>query len=519
MAYQGQTYIIDCSRGGFSHNPNPDAIRPVDFIHPSRNINLHRNGRGKRGGTSKVNATAIDSGARIVGVYDFTLENSTQFVMKATANGKLYKNNTDTIKTGMSTVNKFWFENFENELYICDGDTVPQTWDGSAGATSAITNPAAEWAAGNEPRYMVAHGRNLSKRMVAFGVDNDPKSVWLSANGNGKEFVTGVVKIVIETRDAWGIVGGIEIGEQMVLFGRKKPYALVDSDEDSTNWGYAPMQWEGGAAHQRLIVKTPNDVHVMDETGNIYSISAVQNFGDYQVASLTKPAWLDKWIKDYVDLAYIDDFHACYDPVLRCVDWSIVRSGQTQVDTALRFFIDRPVDEAWTVVDNQSYNSGYKASCSTLVRTGAGTYKRYNGDYSGFIWELETASYNDDSNPYYGGFKIGYLNLENPRTRKHFRRLRILTRPEGNYSLAYSWWLDGNSKTAGTISLLGTGGVLGSFVLNTSLLGGIELIDKEGELEDVGKRAAFELYNSTVNQGFFISQVMIDHTPLGAIFG
>ena len=515
MGYRGETYVIPMNKGGLTHNPNVDLTDPVHMLHPTRNLNLHENGRGKRGGTAHVYDAAISGTPRCMGIYDFTLENQTQFIISTWNDGAVYKDDTNTIKTGMSTANHFSFETFANELYIVDGATVMQTWDGSAASTSDVTNPAADWTGGNHPSQIIKHGKGQSERLWALGCPNNPRRLYGSADGDGQTWTTGVFTLDIDTHDGFGIVGAIEFGDRLLLFGKRQAYLLDDDDPSQANWGYQGAQWYGGVAHWRLLVRTPNDVIAMMEDGNIYSIRAAQEYGDYKIASLTRPSFMDRYIKEYVNLSHIDDFHGIYDPVMRTVKFFVVRNGQTTVDTALVYFIDRAPEEAWVVHGNWSNNSGYSASCSALVRVSAGNDKIYTGDYSGNLWQLEEINKNDDGAGYYAGFKTPKLNMDDIRREKAFPRGVLVTEPKGDYDLTCNWWVDDVPQSQVTISLTSGGAVLGSFVLGTDKLGGQELMDVVFALGNKGKRIQFEIYNSNANEDFFISQLLIDHKMLG----
>src|SRR3989337_1162030 len=205
MPYTGQTYKIPCSTGGFSHNPNIDGIEPNAMIDPSRNINTHNGYRQPRGGTAKVNGTAVSGTPQIMGLVDFILPAGTQFTVFGTSDGKIYKNSTTTIKTGLSTNVNMGFAIFNDTLYCFNGSNVVQTWDGVAAGTSNLANPAADFAT-NQPIQMIVHGKGTSERLWACC---GTKNVYASANGSDN-FVTGVVNFPIDTKDEFGIIGLLE---------------------------------------------------------------------------------------------------------------------------------------------------------------------------------------------------------------------------------------------------------------------------------------------------------------------
>lgn len=517
MSYAGETYVIPFQAAGLNLNKNIDSIPPSGLV-LARNVNLHEGGLGTRGGTSKDNSTAVTGSPDIRGLYYFRLNNSNDFKVFGTSAGNVYRNSTTTIKTGMSSSNKFWFETFENTLYICDGASTVQTWDGVAAGTSNITNPATDWSGADQPDQIVKHGKGNSERLWAKGLATKPMNVYYSTLGDGKDFLNATAGFMqIDTGDGFGIVGLVDFADQLFAFGKRNTYLIDDADVNTVNWGYALAPWVGGVANQRLIVKTENDIYAMMEDGVIYSVTAAQFTKDYKRASLVRPAYIDRYIQENVKLSSVADFHAIYDPTLRCIYWFVVRTGQTEVDTALVQFIDRPPEQAWVVQDNQSSNSGFSAACSALIRNGAGDYEVWTGDYSGFLWRLNQANANDDSNAFYNGVKTANTHLGNPRIHKHFRRGRVITEPKGSYSLNVNWWVDGTAQTAQTVSLAGTGSVFDTGTLDSATFAAEDLIDSSYDLGQVGKRMQQEFYLNAVNREFFLSAAMLDFKPLGVM--
>lgn len=487
------------------------------MIHPTRNLNLHEKGRGKRGGTSHVNSTTVSGTPQIVGLHDFTLKNGNQFLVVATGDGKLYKNFTETIKTGLGINLPVWMVPSDDTLFFCNGYNRPQTWDGSAASTSDITSIPADWSGTNFPKQMIIHGRGASERMWAVGCPSNIYEIYASENADFKDFSDGnVITLKINVGDGYGIVGAVEFGDRLICFSKRKAYVIDDSDTDTSNWGWQAAQWEGGVGNHRLIVRTPNDIVCMMEDGTIFSVLAAQEYGDYRSASLTKPSDMDKWIKDNIRLSEIDKFHGIYDPVMRAIKYFVIRNGETQADTALVYFVDRGPQEGWMVHDNKDYASGYSASSSCVFRKSVDGFKVYTGDYSGFVWELERANKNDNNNAYYGGWLDAPNPFDNPRTTKKYKRGWLVTQPEGNYNVSIKTFIDGVEQSTETVLLSGAGGILGSFILGTSALGGREILVKPYDLGYVGNRIQTEVFNSNANEDFYISKTMTDFKELGA---
>jgi hypothetical protein len=518
MGYSGETFPIDCSKGGLTGNKNIDSVDPNDMLADTRNINLNENGRGKRGGTSHVSMSKSLSSSEITGVYDFRLVDGTQNLMICKGNdGGIHGSQKTGVLDAVGAGGYFSFETFEDTLFITNGLWTPQTWNGTASTTTWMTSIPTDWTTYvNNPSQFIKHGRGVSERLWAVGFKDTPYNVYASANGDGEDFSdANTIVTAIETGDGFGIVGGMEFNDNLFCFGKRKTYVIDDSDIDTANWGYDAASWEGGVAHWRLLIKTPSDMVAMQEDGEIYSVRAAQEYGDYQLASLTRPSMMHNYIKEYINLKEIKQFHGVYDPSLRAIKIFCVRKGQTTCDAAMVYYIDRGPKDGWVIHDNRDFVSGYSAACSAVIRVGTGDYQVYTGGYSGKIWSFNKEDKNDNSEAYYGGFKTPVIDCGDPRIRKNFKRVWIYFEPVGSHDLEVDWWVDGVKQSTVTVDMAGVGGLLGSFTLGTDILGGDDVFAQEAVLGQNGTNIQFEIYNETENEEFFISKIVIDYKPLG----
>lgn len=526
--YKGETFFIDLSRGGFNNNQNRDSIEATAMVDNTRNINLHESARSKRGGTDNVNPTVISGTPRIHGLYQFRLQNGTEFIVTATDDGKIQSNYTTEIKTGLTINRAVHFVTFNNQLIICTGNDLPQVWDGTAAATSALSNVPTDWSgSSNFPRKMVNHGKGASQRLWAIGGAVDANTIYASAlsAGNGTtepDFSdANVITIYIETEDGFGIVNAVEFGDRLICSSKTRIFIIDDTDTDTANWGYEKSQWEGGTANSRTLLAVANDVVSMTEDGTIYSVTTAQQYGDYKKATLTRQAFIDEWIRDNVRLLSINDFHAVYDPVLRAIYFFMVRQGQTNVDMALTYFIDRGPEEGWVIKDNISADSGYKASCSALVRKAVGDNKVYTGGWDdGYVWELETSAQNDNGAAYSAGFKTPRFHMQDPRLTKRFDTGWIVTKTKGEYNLLVDIWVDGVQLTQQTVSLAGMGSTYGGgntygVDASSGTYGGSELIEVSFPIKKQGKRLEIHVHNDNADEDFFVTLLMVDFEKLG----
>ncbi len=517
MPYSGESFGYPFHQVGLNHNPNIDLISTNSMVWPSRNINIHEAGVGKRGGTAKVNSTVVTGTPRIMAIKDFRLHNANQVQVFFGKDGKLYNTPTTTIATGLSTSNFGSMAIFKNKLYFVDGANQLQEWDGAAGSTSAITNDPVSWTGSNFPNQVLVHSKRRSKRLVGLVLGTDKEDFYLSALDDATEWkANNLLFNVRGDQTGYGITGGFDFKNNLFLCTRRKTYIFNDDDLDYVNWGVDPAPWEGGAAHWRLIVPTFNDVIIMTDDGVIYSVASAQATGDFRAANLTRKSFIDRWIRDFIDLSKIDNFHAVFDPVQLKVKFFMTRLGSTNNDVSLDYFIDRPLESAWVVHDNQDFASGYDASASAFVQSATGTFEIYTGDFGGFLWKLEQANKNDDGNGYWAGIRTANSHFGNPRIRKHYKRGKVITTPQGDYDLSVRTFIDGTELKPQTVSLAGAGGIYDTAIYGGGVYGGDEIITPNYPIGAYGERIQSEFSNNIADQDFFLSQNLIDHRIMGA---
>jgi hypothetical protein len=300
------------------------------------------------------------------------------------------------------------------------GDNIPTT-------NTAAARPS-DWLTTNQPKYALEHASGNAEGIIMFGLANNPDQIYVVDDGSEDFSDANVNVFTIESGRKVTLTGGIEYGTRPLIFSEDEAWIIDKTSLDISEWTYFKAPWTGGAASNRLLVKTDNDTYSMMADGTIYSISAAESFGDYLRASVSKPANIDRWIRTNINLDLIEDFHATYDPQLRCIKWFMVRTGEAQVGSALTFFVDKPVEEAWVVHDDEDNvdDSGYTASISTLYDIGPGTETIYTTDYLGVTWKLEQTAKNDNSNGYKATFKTSKLTAGNQRNNKKWDRGRLI---------------------------------------------------------------------------------------------
>jgi len=342
----------------------------------------------------------------------------------------------------------------------------------------------------NYPKIFIKHSRGLSQRLCALGVASYPNAIYLSASKSTDISDANCVKIEIMALGS-GLSGAVESAGNLIIGDDRKAYILDDTMLNTMNWGYSVAIWDGGVAHQRLIVKTPTDIMFVDKNLELYSLSAAQTYGDYKLASITRPAMINRWIDDNVDKTQIDKFHAEYDPKLRAIKIFMVLTGDDYPKVALVYFIDYGWTKHVFAVNHVS---------STTARDEGFSWYIYTGSDDGYVRKLESSSLLDDGAVYETNFTHSSLTFENPRSYKRYDRVWLVVKPQGGETYNVLISIDNTALAAQTVTMAGAVDALQEYPL---------------DIGRVGQRIKTKVYN-TLGENYYIAQLMYDYTNLGA---
>lgn len=499
---------LDLKQAAFTYDRNYETLPDTALVYPSKNINYHEGGVSRRGGTSIIVTPSVSS--RVMGGYDFRIPNN-QYQVYAKKNGSVYyDSDSNVIATGMSTSNYFHFNQFDDELYICDGATNPKKWTGS-GSTSAIT-PATDWATYGQPMQIIYHPRGANSRNWAI----TSYAVYASKNNTGDDFADATVK-KIQVYSTGGLVGGYEFNGELFVFSRTETFRINDEDPDSDNWGYEKLIFEGGAAHWRLIVAAGNDLYIMGEDSHIFKISAVFNTGDYEGSSLAKPAHIDRYLRYVASIETIDEWNCSYDRKIRAIKF-FVRTSNSSPDTALVYFIDRDPSLAWSIHDNLNNPSGYNGSASWQYRKDVGDWRIRTGDSSGNIWELESEARDDDGESYENRFKFKPWEFGNPLMWKYFRKAIARIRSISNADFTVRIWINGERKADVELSVSGSGAEFDSAIFDESVFADDVISFEPVDIKYYGFNLQMEFVNDTAGQDYIFSELVLAFKEEGVRF-
>lgn len=508
MGARTELLRLDLKQAAFTYDRNYETLPDTALISPSKNINYHEGGLSKRGGTTIIVTPSVAS--KVMGGIDFRTSTN-QFMVYAKQNGSVYHtDDSNVIATGMSVSNYYHFNQFDDELYICDGATNPKKWTGS-GSASAIT-PATDWATYGQPLQIIYHPRGVNSRNWAI----TSYAVYASKNNDGSDFADASVK-KIQIYSTGGIVGAYEFNGELFVFSKTETFRIDDSSSDSADWGYEKLIYESGIAHWRLIVAAGNDLYFMSEDNHISKLSAVFNSGDYEGASLGRPAYIDRFLRDAASVSTIEEWSCSYDRKLRAIKFFMRTTGSAP-DTALVYFIDRDPSLAWAVHDNLTYSSGYNASACFSYRKGIGDWRIRTGDSSGRIWELEASARDDNGNSYENRFKFKPWEFGNPVMWKYFRKIIARVRSVSNADFTVRIWIDGTRKSDATLAISGSGAVFDVALFDDAVFADENISFEPFDIKHYGFNLQVEFVNDTAGQDYIFSELVIPFKEEGIRF-
>lgn len=510
MGYGGTQFRMPLIDTGFRDDRNIQLLPATSLLVPSANLNYHENGLSKRGGTAiQINGLG-QAGQGIFQFYTPTVQK-----LLFCANGTMYHDSySNVLQTGLSANNAISFVQTSKYAFWADGQSNPQYWDGVAGSSSSVT-PASSWT-GNMPIQMVRHtraGSGAGDRLWAV----TPDALWYSKLNTPTDFLNGDAG-TIPIDSIGGLIGAYDLGGQLFAFSRTQTFLIADTDPTLQNWGYTNAIWEGGTASFRLIKLANNNIYFMTEDGLIYDLIGVLTTGGYNATPLDRPAFVDKFIRDNINLGNIQNFHVSYDRKLRALKFFMQEGGSIN-NIALTYFIDKPPTSAWIVHNNPNSTSGYNAACSCEVRVTPGNYQIWTMDYTGNIWGLEQTSRDDGGKAYPVVINTKAQDLNQPRNNKHWLAIALRGDASGTANFTMYPTVEGQALPLQTFSMGGTGSVFNTATFNNSTFATDLITTAPVSLGMYGRDLQLQLVENEVGVDFFLAEMLYMVKPLGIKVG
>lgn len=336
-------------QGGFQSDL-PTQTRDLKYWLKAENILWEISGMAhKCGGASKINSSAVDSGADIVGMFDFwragTAGTFSQKFVIVTGTGKVLKEDMDgtydditgAASISANTVPVFCQARDLLTIFTSSNDT-PLKWNQTGNVASLGGTPPVG-------RGMVFH----VNRGWIWGVNANPSRLYYSSSTDIEDWSGGDTgSIDIDPEDGDRIVGAVSFKQVLIVFKgpNKGSIHQISGTSPTGTDGFARKVLVRGIPLQthNSIVPVGDDVLFMSDRG-IHSLTTTLQFGNFVQADLTR--YLKNYWHHSLNLTQLQKVWGVDYTEANCVLWSAPSSGSTDNDTVFGLSYIKLQEEGW----------------------------------------------------------------------------------------------------------------------------------------------------------------------------
>ena len=434
-------------------------------------------GLTKSPGTSKINSSALESGAAVRGCYDYWIQGAigapTQqriihvgTKIKADAADGVFAD----IATGVSSTAVPSYSTFNDELIISDdANSAPKVYDGTT--CSALGGSPPNFA------FCVEH----KGKVFAAGVPANPSTLYYSVTYNHEDWSgSGSGSILIGTNDGSVITGLASYKNALIIFkGPKKGSIYVLTGDTPSTFSLATLRKNcGSAVWHNAIFQYQDDMAFVASDGSIQRLSATNAFGSFQLAHLSRD--IAKYLNDNVNRSQLKKCVA--------VNWEsrgvilvtlpINSSTYPNLLLSLDYRFESPRFSPWTA---------YTGICNSAIlatdENDAARQVVLIGGNDGYLRKLNVSGYSiDDTTAITWLVKTPTLSYGTPHLKKTFTGGSVGFLPLTDDDITLTVYRDDGTSGSESISqgggdqLTPTSGT--SFTLDSSTLSGNEFNDR-----------------------------------------
>ena len=501
-------------------SPNEEGKVIIPFLTEAENVLFELDGGPhKVGGTTRVNSSALESGANVMGVYDYWKQGVSGAPSRRRichVGAKVLADNDDgnfatELSTGFEIGKIPSYATFDDILiYSSDSTTdVPRSWDQST----------AQNLAGSPPNF--AFSAEHRNRLWAAGDALKPSRLYYSANVDPEDWIgAGSGSIDISPDDGDIITGIVSHKNELWVFKgpNKGSIHRITGSAPTGGDGFARTTFVKGigAAWHNTIFHFSNDIGFVSQFGSVHSLAATANFGDFSEAALSRPINIE--IRERLNYNKLREIQAATDQLRGVVYITAAWDGSLNNNNVLAMdYRSAPDLIRWSRIPAYEF-----ASISTFVDTN-GVRRVLGGDNAGFVRRLNIVDRSLDTvTAITAKVTTPHLNYGLPILEKTLEQGSVGIQPKGSFDFTFGWVRDDNAQQTLVLSQ-GGGDVLAPatsnvFTLGTSLLSGARFFDVFHEFGEEGgnfRSVAYEFLQSGLNQDFELHSFTVSVTPSG----
>ena len=444
-------------------------------------------GVAKLFGRSKHNSVAISGAPAITGIYQLNIETPAFYAIAGT---KFYKDNSGTWedKTGAVTItsdqNNLWsFSRFQDKM-IATSFSRDQAieHDGGSGNASAVSNmPAGKFNA------------VLAQRLFSFNTASQPKLGYYSGLNDRTSWDTtnDFLNFKESESDNEEISG---VGEHLnnLIVGKENSIFRIYHTGTFPPFKYYVISRNHGIQSHYSIQNIPPCGVYPERLFWVGRDNFYQLIGDdvTSIADDIKP-FFSEGAPFQVNLSRLK--YASSGVIKeKNLYWCAFTSGSGSTNDYI-FLLDYK-NMMWSICDFTSNCFG--------IRVISGREFLYSGSYTGFVAKHDPAIYNNMGSAYTSQFYFPWIDFGDTQVEKQIKYLIALFDAVGSFNITFEYRTNLTTDnftvtTASGADLLGV-----DFVLGTSTLGGVEILERQGEINKRMKRMQLLLTHNTIDEYF-----------------
>lgn len=523
MPFRGIIAPLPLGTQGLTGTHNMAIVRQGQLLEAT-NVSYDTGALRKEGGCIKLNAVAL-TGA-VIGGFDWWPPALGQRQIVITQDGKCLKddmsgNFATSLATGLTidqqTVPIFVEGGAESVgrarlLFIFTGNNQVKALSGDGAAIANITTPPADWAAAF-PKTGVLHGN----RLWGAGNSNDPHRLYYSDTANHQNFTSGSSgTLAVYPGEGETIIAMASLKNRLVVFKYPKGiYEINTSDPTITNWTVTPLTRAFGIAGPGVWSFVDDDVCFMDVSGILHILSAVREFGDFGIRSVSNnnDEDMEVFVRDMMNLARLPYGRAIFYAAKRELHFALPLIGATYNNSRLVVDFNQPN------LDRYRFSSRDVNQSIWLYKDTQNIERPMIGDDSGFIRKLDQTAKSKDGAAYTSLFRtphwdLSWLDNSLATKRKNFQFLELVVEPTGNWSITFDIYYDGKYSQTITFNMGVNGVGLGTFTLGTDILGNAQIARRKKRITGSGTRIQLVGSNGGAGEDFSIYQAFL-HCTVG----
>ena len=297
------------------------------------------------------------------------------------------------------------------------------------------------------------------------------------------------------------------------LFLAKKPYGLyvVDTrDPDPGVWKVQRLSHRVGGVGPNAVTLVDNDIMYLSPEGKLHLVSRTtdEDFGNQDISSDDR---INVWMRTNANFAQLYNARMVYYAHKKEVHIAFAGAGDT--NNTRRLIVDANDPHRL-----RSRTSDRDTAESPWLRQKSSIYKLAMGGPTGFVWDMDTTTYNKDSAAYTSEFQTTHSDLSHldpslSKRRKNGKWLEFVLEPKGNHNINVDVYWDGNLHETIAVNMGSGQAALGTFVLGTDTLAGNEVLTRRKRITGSGIRFSMGVRQTTANQNFSIAGARLHFKP------